>query len=88
MKFHTKFRPGDLVRDKITHDEGIIVTAQAIWCDRDGMMTYRDCTERKPRLATYIRGHYGVRQKTFDGSLNGWWYEDNQMELVKKGFLH
>lgn len=88
MKFHTKFRPGDLVRDKKTGDEGVIVEAQAIWYSENDGCTYCGCTERKPRGATYQGGHYGTYPKTLDSSLNGWWYEEDQIELAKKGVLH
>jgi len=87
-KFHTKFRPGDLVRDKRTNDEGVVVTAKAIWYDKHGMISHRGCTERKEQGSTFHKGIYGIFPKTPYGSLNGSWYEDKQIELAKKGFLH
>lgn len=48
-KFHTKFRPGDLVRDKKTGDEGVIIEAVALWYGKYGMILHRWCTERKER---------------------------------------
>lgn len=88
MKFHTKFRPGDLVEDKETGDRGVIIEAQAIWHSEDEGMIYRGSTERKGRNETYVGGHYGVFPKDHVGSLNGYWYEDEDMELVEKGHLH
>ncbi len=88
MKFHTKFRPGDLVKDIKTGDEGIIIQIQAIWNDKDGMIMHCECNDKKHPGAIYLEGSYGIYSKTHNGSLNGWWYKDNQLELVKKGFLH
>lgn len=88
MKFHTKFRPGDLVRDKKTGDEGVIIAAEALWRDRHGSLTYRYSEELKRRGETYLSGTYGIQTKKRGGSLNGWWFDDDQLELVAKGFLH
>lgn len=89
MKFHTQFRPGDLVRDKKTGDEGVIVVAQAQWYDNKcKMRIHRGCRDIKRRNEIYIEGSYGIFSKTRYGSLNGWWFHDDQLELVQKGLLH
>ncbi len=88
MKFHTKFRPGDLVKDKKTGDEGVIVEAQAHWRDKTGQLIMRTGSELKQRNETYEEAMYGIHQKTRYSSLNGWWFHDDQLELVKKGYLH
>ena len=49
MKFHTQFRPGDLVKDRNTGDEGVIIEAQAMWYDKYNMLVYRGCNEIKRR---------------------------------------
>ena len=90
-KFHTKFRPGDLVKDKVTGDEGVIIAAEAEWDGTNSPLhlgTFRSgCTERKYPKTTYMSGHYGIFSKTLYGSLNGWWFHDDQIELATKGHL-
>jgi len=88
MKFHTKFRPGDLVRDKITNDEGVIIEAEAIWKDKHNDLTHMGCSERKQPGSVYQGGTYGVYPKGEVGSLNGYWYSEDSIELVEKGFLY
>ncbi len=86
--FYTKFRPGDLVRDRITGDEGVIVKSQAEWYDKYNSLIIFEGDARKPPKSLYYKGVYGIHQKTKMGSLNGYWYDDDQIELVKKGFLY
>ena len=96
MKWHTKYRPGDLVKDRKTGDEGVIIRADAVWRNKDNMAVHRSGDERKRPSETYRHGHYGIYPKThygpsggqWAGSLNGSWYDDDEIELVKKGFLH
>ena len=92
MKFHTQFRPGDLVRDKKTGNEGIIIAAQSMWCDerpdRSQGTIFRECSELKRRHEVYQGGHYGLYPKARNSLLKGYWYKDDELELVKKGFLH
>ena len=86
MKFHTKFRPGDLVRDVETGDEGVITKAEAVyWDTKNETREHRYCNERKRPNWIYETSNYAIFPKTCDGSLNGAWYHDNQLELVKKG---
>ena len=88
MKFHTTYRPGDLVRDKETGDKGVIVKAETKWKDKYGAEYHRKCTKRKNPGEIDIGGIYGIFPKTEDSVLNGCWYDEKDLELVKKGFLH
>lgn len=69
MKFHTKFRPGDLVRDKKTNDQGVIIEAEAVWYSRrdEGQdydtISHHRCNERKRPGETYQEGKYGIFQR-------------------------
>lgn len=88
MKFHTKFRPSDLVKDVKTDGEGVIIEAVAIWIDKHKDIVCRSGSERKRRGETYHEGQYGIYPKNRDSSLNGRWYKEDKLELVKKGHLH
>ena len=88
-KFNTKFRLGDLVREKKTGGEGVIVDAQTMWNHKDGLMFCHHC-EGKPRGATdNLGGHYEIQPKNKSTCLSKWaWYGDDEIELSKKGVLH
>jgi hypothetical protein len=88
MYFNTKFKPGDLVEDKKTHNQGIIIEVLPDFdTDENDMQIYHYGNENKRPANDMLPAVYGIHPKNDSSSLAGWWFEDKDLELVIKGFL-